>query len=134
MRIYFAHPITDYGTERQARALAGLRAHFVDDLGRRHFEIENPDQPRHQIGYETGGMEYFKAIIEKCSHLAFMRFPDGSIGAGVGREILWAHIANLHTYEIFDDRVYNFYSPPTPILTVDETRAAIARYRSGTNA
>lgn len=126
MKIYFAHPVTDYGTERQAKALAALRAHFVDDLGRRHFEIENPDQPHHQAGYAEHGMEYFKAIVGECSHLAFMRFPDGSIGAGVGREINWAHIANLHVYEVFDGRLYPTPDKPSPILTVEETRETIA--------
>lgn len=130
MKIYFAHPVTDYGTERQARALAGIRAHFVDDLGRRHLEIENPDQPHHQAGYDAGGMEYFKRVVEACSHLAFMRFPDGSIGSGVGREIRWAQVANLHLYEVFDGRLYHFDGKPTPILTVDETRATIARFRT----
>lgn len=129
MKIYFAHPITDYGTERQAQALAGLRAHFVDDLGMRHFEIENPDQPHHDEGYKARGMDYFRDVVDSCWSLAFMRFPDGSVGAGVGREIGWALRNGKTLYEVFDGRVYHTHYRPTPILTVEETRATITRYR-----
>lgn len=131
MKIYLAHPVTDYGSERQAKALAALRAHFVDDLGYRHLEIENPDQPHHQTGYDKHGMEYFKGVVESCWSLAFMRFTDGSIGAGVGREIGWAIKDDKMLYEVFNGRVYPTHYRPTPILTVEETRATIARIRGG---
>lgn len=129
MKLYFAHPITDYGTERQARALAGLRYHFVDDIGHRHFEIENPDQPHHAAGYRERGMDYFRDVVDSCWSLAFMRFPDGGVGAGVGREIGWAVINGMMLYEVFDGRVYPTHYKPTPILTVEETRETIAKYR-----
>ena len=133
MRLYFAHSVTDYGTERQTKALVGLNKHFAEDLGR-PLAIENPDQPHHQVGYAVSGMEYFKGVVEDCQALAFMRFPNGAIGAGAGREIGWALVDNLWLYEVFDGQVYRVDSMPTPVLSVEGTRALIAQLRHGRGA
>src|SRR3546814_8021832 len=78
--IYFAHPVTDFGgTPRQLTAIAAITA-----MG---ATIENPDQEHHAGAYRTSGMGYYRNIVQSCGGLAFMRFPDGCIGAGVGREI-----------------------------------------------
>ena len=121
MKIYLAHPVTDYGTKRQADAIA-----YIREGG---FEVENPDQPHHQRGYEERGMDYFKEVVAACDGLVFLRFPDGSVGAGVGREIWWALKANKNVWELFGGRLYWCADKPTPVLSVDETRATIARIR-----
>lgn len=128
MKIYLAHPVTDYGTQRQANALADLRKFYDEQWPQVKMEIENPDQPHHQEGYYKEGMDYFKRIVESCDRLAFMRFPDGSIGAGVGREIRWALTSCFAVYELFNGWLYQAQNMPTPILTVEQTRATIARY------
>lgn len=130
MKLYFAHPITDYGTERQARAMADLRRFWAEERPRQPLEIENPDQPHHQAGYAEEGMAYFKKVVEACDMLAFMRFPDGAIGAGVGNEIRWALLGCYAVYELFDGWIYQVQNMPTPILTVEQTRAKIAQYRN----
>lgn len=129
MRIYFAHPVTDYGTEREANAVAVLESYWKESRGQR-LEIENPNQPHHQAGYVAGGMDYFKGVVDACWSLAFMRFPNGAIGAGVGREIRWAIINGKMIYEIFDGRIYQARSMPTPVLSVEDTRALIAKIRA----
>jgi len=126
MRIYLAHPVSDYGTPRQAQAIKALEEVGADLV--RPLELVNPDSPIHQAGYASEGMAYFKGVIERCQGLAFMRFPDGSIGAGVGREIRWALIGNLSIYEVFNGAVYTgVESMPTPVLTVEETRDMLSR-------
>ncbi|MGH8462585.1 MAG: hypothetical protein ACRER5_00480 [Pseudomonas sp.] len=128
MRIYLAHPITDYGTARQSQAIAALKSHFAD-LGR-PLEIENPDQPHHQSGYASGGMDYFRGVVESCHGVAFMRFPDGSIGAGVGKEIRWGYLNSSRMYEVFGGKVYPLTGDmPTPILSVEDTRATLRQLR-----
>lgn len=122
MRIYFAHPITDYGTEREGMALTWLEADG--------WEVENPNQPHHQAGYDQGGMEYFQRIASECDALVFTRFPDGSIGAGVGKEIEAASAAGRPIYEWFDGEIYSAYGMPTPVLSVERTRATIKRLRA----
>ena len=120
-RIYLAHPVTDYGGQRQATAVAILEA--------AGYEVEIPDQPHHQTGYRLGGMDYFMRVVEGCNALAFLRFHDGSIGAGVGKEILAAQMAGIPVYDIG----YGELTPdsnPTPVLSVDDTRAKLASIRS----
>ena len=120
-KIYFAHPITDYGTQRQARAVAYLES---------QWEVVNPDKPEHQEGYKAEGMAYFERLAAGCDLLAFMRFPDGSIGAGVGKEIEAAKLAGVRwILEYFDGQIYPVYGDPTPILSVEATRATIRRLR-----
>lgn len=122
MKIYLAHPITDYGgSERQVQAVAALI-----EAG---FAVENPDQPHHQVGYAEMGMNYFANAVYSCDCLAFMRFPDGSIGAGVGKEIKWAMADGHPIYEVFEGKVHKVDGLPTPILSVEDTRATIKRLR-----
>lgn len=119
--IYFAHPITDYGTERQAAAIAYLS---------RQWRVVSPDHPDHQAGYDAEGMEYFDRLAASCDLLAFMRFPDGSIGAGVGKEIEAAQRSGVRwILEYFSGQTYPVYGVPTPILSVAHTRALIAKLR-----
>lgn len=119
--IYFAHPVTDYGTERQSAAIAYLSE---------QWEVVNPDSPEHQAGYAANGMAYFERLAASCDLLAFMRFPDGSIGAGVGKEIKAAQDAGVRwIVEYFNGQCYPVYGDPTPVLSVAHTRALIAKLR-----
>ena len=132
MKIYFAHPVTDYGTERQAKAIAALERHWRENR-RQPIEIENPDREHHQEGYAKRGMDYFKEVVESCWSLAFMRFPNGAIGAGVGREIEWALNRSGHVYEVFDGGIYLARDMPTPVLSVEDTRALLRELRADRN-
>ena len=123
MRIYFAHPITDYGTGRERRTL--------DDLTAQGWYVENPNHPQHQDGYERDGMAYFQRLAASCDALVFVRFPNGAIGAGVGKEIDAAQGNRIPVYEWFDGETDSVYGMPTPVLTVEETRALIADIRAG---
>jgi len=121
-KIYFAHSVTDFGTERQERAIASLSE---------HWEVVSPDFPEHQVGYAKEGMAYFERLAASCDLLAFMRFPNGSIGAGVGKEIEAAKGAGVRwILEWFDGQTFPVYGDPTPILSVSQTRALIERLRS----
>lgn len=117
MRIYLAHPITDYGTPRQAEAIAALEA--------RGFQVVNPDAPEHEAGYRQQGMAYFTNLVEACGALAFLRFPGGSIGAGVAKEIQAALGLRLPVYDMdrgFDDFLgFALQS----VLSVGQTRSKI---------
>jgi hypothetical protein len=121
MRCYLAHPITDYGGSfRQQRAIKAI--------GDRGGAVENPDMPWHQDGYKSHGMDYFLDVVRTCDILAFLPFPNGKIGAGVGKEIEAALTAGLTVFDVTAD-----FAPLTmmpPVLTVEETREEIARLRA----
>lgn len=121
MKIYLAHPITDYGTSRQAEAITHLARHG--------WQIESPDQPAHQEGYAANGMAYFEKLAADCDALAFMRFPNGAIGAGVGKEIEAAKQAGRPILEYFQGQAYPVYGDPTPVLSVGDTRATLRQMR-----
>jgi len=82
MLAYYAHPVSIYNTPQEERDIQ-----LLTDLG---FEVLNPNTPEHSEGYKMGGMDYFESIISKCDLVAFRAFPDGSVPAGVAREIEWS--------------------------------------------
>lgn len=123
MRVYLAHPVTDYGSHRQARAIDFLRANG--------WQVENPDQPHHASAYRSHGMEHFTEVVADCDGLGFLRFPDGSIGAGVALEIETALRRGLFVWDLSSGRLESVGTMmPAPILSVDETRTMIATLRA----
>ncbi len=86
-KVYYAHPVSLYGTKQEQRDLESLAA-----MG---FEILNPNTEEHTINYEkvTVGADgvrdfnYFINLARTCDVCAFRAFPDGSISSGVAKEI-----------------------------------------------
>ena len=83
-RLYFGHPINVYHTELERFLLEKIAEEFPD------WEIENPNQPRHDAGYQewqekTGrGMNYFfEVVLPECRGGVFLPFRDGAWGMGV---------------------------------------------------
>ena len=80
MKIYYAHCVQLYGSQQELRDIDLLKS-----LG---FEVVNPNLPKHQSGYNKKGMDYFiEDILPYCDGCAFRALPDGSIPAGVGKEV-----------------------------------------------
>lgn len=116
MKIYLAHPVSDYGSPQQAKMLALL-------AGAGHT-VENPDAAWHQNGYRQHGMGYFTDLVETCDGLAFARFPDGTIGAGVAKEIERALTRRMPIWDVTGG-VTMFSTGewmPAPVLSVEDTR------------
>ena len=126
MRCYLAHPVTDYGgSTRQMKAIAAIEA--------RGYTVENPDQHFHQEAYRQYGMQHFLDVVEDCDALAFLRFEDGYIGAGVAKEIECALRRRLMVFDASE----GYLDPigdmmPECVLTVEQTRAKLAYLRSCT--
>jgi hypothetical protein len=99
--------------------------------GERGWTVENPDQHIHQDAYREHGMQHFLDVVEDCSALAFLRFEDGYIGAGVAKEIECALRHGIPVYDVSEgslDPVGNMM--PECVLTVEQTRAKLAYLRS----
>lgn len=92
MKTYFAHPISNYDTREELHIIAALQ--------RAGYEVVNPSDKQHQDRVEEiqaqhanrndGArmvMEYFVDICRACEACVFQSFPDGSLGAGVVKEI-----------------------------------------------
>ena len=108
--IYYAHPISIYDTPQETRDISLLRS-----LG---LEPVNPNQAEWQEEYKRRGMEFFIEKVRECDGLAFRGLMDGSIPAGIKKEIDKAMDLNFPIIEL-----------PTAInrrsLTLDETREAL---------
>ena len=77
---YYAHPLSTYNTAQEARDIEIIKALGVDVL--------NPNGPEHNEGYLREGMPSFVNLIRaRCHLLCFRAFPDGSIPAGIAKEI-----------------------------------------------
>jgi hypothetical protein len=75
-------------------------------------------------------MAHFMEVIDDCDGLAFLRFDDSTIGAGVAKEIETALRRGLTVWDVSNGELLNIGSMmPTPILTVEQTRAKIAEIR-----
>ena len=82
MKIYYAHSIALYGSIQEKRDKNMLEA-----LG---FDVVMPNTPENDLGYRERGMDHFEKIISESGGVAFRANPDGSINAGVAKEITWA--------------------------------------------
>jgi hypothetical protein len=77
--VYYAHPMSLYNTKQEARDIVAL-----EEMG---FEVINPNQPAHDVGYQGSGMAYFRDLVKSVDVLVFRSFSDGAIPAGVAHEI-----------------------------------------------
>ena len=75
-----------YGTELESKLLEAIRSTFPG------WEIENPNQRRHQEAYEKwkidhGNACYFtEMLLPECRGGVFLAFRDGRWGAGIFNE------------------------------------------------
>jgi hypothetical protein len=110
---YYARPISIDGTKQEARDKA-----LIESLGFSPYPV-GEDKAEALRQYKEHGMEAFKPYVLDSAVLIFRAFPDGSIGAGVAKEIAWAQEAGIPVIEI-----------PRQIarrtLSVDETRDMLA--------
>jgi len=79
LKIYYAHCITLYGTKQEERD--------VDTLESLGFDVLNPNASEYQKAYKNIGMKFFEDLVLRCDGVAFRGLPDGSIPAGVAKEI-----------------------------------------------
>lgn len=103
MKAYYARPISLYGTKQEERDMAIIR-----DFGFEPIDVK-------KANYRDQGMAVFEPMVKEAKALFFRSFPDLSIGAGVAKEIQWAHECAIPVAElphVFSRR----------ILSVDETR------------
>jgi hypothetical protein len=110
-KVYYAHSIAIYNTPQEARD--------IDTLTKLGFEVVNPNAPEHEAGYKRMGMDYFTAMIRDCDALAFRANPDGTINAGIAKEI----------EDALDEPSLPVFELPSGInrrtLTVGQTRATL---------
>lgn len=110
MKIYYAHPETWYGTDREKDDLASIAknlpigAEIINPADKTHSDVAdgikgaNPDNP------DVGGMvmEYFLSLVRSADLIAYRTFDDDFIGAGVALEVFTAHTHGLQIWRMLD--------------------------------
>jgi len=89
---YFARPTTDFGQWREERDIKSIR--------RAGFSVIDITNNETQDLYKDIGMCVFRPLVESADALFFRSFDDGSIGAGVAKEIYWATCAHIPIFEL----------------------------------
>ena len=130
--LYFGHPVNTYNTELEGILLGTIFENFAA------WEIENPNQKKHQEGYQRykeekgNGMLYFDEVLQNCSGGIFLAFRDGKWGAGVAKEALNLLNRGLPVWQIrfvgdvvIIEELESIDFTEENILSVEETRARI---------
>lgn len=123
MMIYYAHCMAIYNKPQEKEDIEILKK-----IG---FDVLNPNSPLHsnKVNFIRGNggsgadvMEYFKSIVEsdEIDALAFRALPDGSIPAGVAKEIDVAMQCGKPVIELP-------YHESRKKLTVQETRTYLKK-------
>ncbi len=77
MKVYYAHAICLYDTEREKKELALIREKVKD------AEIINP------VNYQNHSMDFYLRLVDKC-HIVVFSCLLGKVTAGVGKEVNYA--------------------------------------------
>lgn len=146
MKIYYAHPMSWYGTSREALDVHTLTRTIgvsqVYSPSSKSFEDRVHKAKR--SGYPV--MQIFADFIrDEVDVVAFRAFDDGQVGAGVAREVFEAIIWNKKVWQIFGKEnqpsgpfvnksltlsgsgMYPLDLTLDDILTVEQTKERIAR-------
>jgi len=132
-KLYFAHPINTYNSDLEEYLVEIVQEYFAA------WEIENPNQQKHQDGYKKfreekgNGMRYFtEEVLPECRGIIALPFRDGKWGAGVAKEVLYFLENKLSAWQISLKGQLVVVVDLLPedlgedmILSVEETRARL---------
>lgn len=131
MRMYYAHPMSWYGTSEEYRDMQAIAANRHEPFNPNRSELDKAVKAEKAAG--RGGMEPFMKIIkDDMDAIAVRPFKDGRLGAGVAKELFEAIIWSKPVYvlETGPDGV-TLVKEPNPrsllpgVLTVAQTRERI---------
>jgi len=94
LRIYFAHPMCEYGTELEKEVIERIKEADIDEIrGVDDIEIVNPSDPKILREFKAFGkknamhMKFFLDLVRTCDVIVGMPFLNGQWGAGVYAEM-----------------------------------------------
>lgn len=103
MKIYYAHPMSWYGTDRETEDLKAIAHKFPN------AEIENPAAYEDAVKtLKTQGadgkaiMDFFINRLLVCDAIAYRTFDDDYIGAGVALEVFTAAVWGKQIFRLLD--------------------------------
>lgn len=114
MTVYYAHCLAIYNTPQEKRDLETIKS-----LGWEVFDPNSESVQEWVKALKSSGqddyMHIFKGFVEECDAVVFRGLPDGSIPAGVAKEVNWALEYKVPVLELPS-------SIQRRIISVEETR------------
>ena len=98
LRVYYAHAIILYGTEREKKEVMLIRERFKD------AEIINP------VNYPASSMDFYLRLVDKC-HIVVFSCLLGKVTSGVGKEVNYALNKGKNVYMLNGVRLFQIKSP-----------------------
>lgn len=98
LRVYYAHAICLYGTEREKKEMRLIRERFKD------AEIINP------ANYPDHSMDFYIRLVDKCHIVVFSRLL-GKVTSGVGKEVNFALDKDKNVYMLNEVSLFPIKSP-----------------------
>jgi len=125
--MYFGHPTNTYNTQFEHHLIDCIQKEFPE------LEIENPNQPCHQEGYQRfkkekgNGMQYlFQEVLPNMRAGTFLPFEDGMWGAGVYKEAKFIREEGKRIYEIsWSGIITDMTLDKSKVLSVEETKERV---------
>lgn len=122
-RIYFAHPMTSYGSVSELRSLKLMRTLFD--------HVVNPSE-RQYSQLCGNNMKEWEKLASQCDGIIFMAFEDGSIGSGVAMEVSKVFSQGKPCFQISPQNgaIHPISSWPgkANILSIDQTRSRVRSF------
>ena len=139
--VYYAHPMSWYGTDAEKADLQLLRLNYDHVINPSSEEIKQALEHYIKAHGHANIMQFFADIVHhQADVVAFRPFSDGRIGAGVAREVFEAHIWGKELVRIYSGTCGPVCGAPKLLsmgsgtldllwatLTVEETRSRIKR-------
>jgi hypothetical protein len=118
-RIYFAHPVSDYDTEREGEFVSLIHKAFPGS------HVVNPNGEDHKEAYALQGMSYFEELVCECEALVAAPFPDGTWGMGVWKEIDTMIENGGKVYQIFAGGIHELDHKDISPLSINDTKRKV---------
>lgn len=133
MYMYYAHPMSWYGTPEEYRDMMAISTAGHKPFNPNRSELDRAVKAEKAAG--RGGMEPFMKIIkDETDAIAVRPFKDGRLGAGVAKELFEAIIWSKPVYvlrTLDDSYTVSLTKEPNPrsllpgVLTVAQTKERI---------
>lgn len=119
--VYYAHPMSSYGTQTEIGDMSTLQARFDTVINPNTPELQQAARQQKKAGRPA--MQPFLDAVRNVDAVAYRPFPNGKIGAGIANEIIEGLVHGKVILQLPDLTPGKF--DMNDVLSIEETREAI---------
>lgn len=124
MKVYFAHPLSDYNTDYEKECIKSIKSYF-HALNGKQPDIVNPNKQIHQTNYDMYGMGYFIGLVTACDICVAVPFADEIFSAGV-----WKELKSVDSKIVLHNGKFRNLKKDDVYLNIEQTRERMRNYRA----